>query len=407
MKILHITETLAPIGGVETYLIDLLPLLEDLGHKNVVVYREQPPSMPSISRLLTYHIPITNYPQNEREKIKGIIQTEQPSIIYIHTARDPGLIELANSLAPTTAYIHIFYPVCPGLGKLFRRRDQVCTRPFGLGCVPMIYLRRCASARHPRSVYRIMQFTRQYLNAYRSLPRVIVASNYMKALMEQNRLNEERVQTLPYFIPIPDDADVLPPDPENKNILFAGRLEYEKGIPYLLKAFKWMPEPCNLIIAGDGSLKQEYIRLARDLGISERVRFTGWLSGGNLRSAYQQCRVAVMPTIMPEPFGKVGVEAMANGRPVVAFNVGGISDWLRHGHNGFLVPPRDIGQLANRINQILENIELTAEMGQNGRDFVKQHYSVEVHLENLLDVFDSVIGSGTKEFESKHHYSHI
>ncbi|MGD2157645.1 MAG: glycosyltransferase family 4 protein [Anaerolineales bacterium] len=392
MKIFHITETLTPIGGVETYLIDLLPLLEERGHKNVVVYRKQTPRTPSINTLSTYHVPFTNYPENERAKIKGIIQTEKPSIIYLHTVSDPRVIELANSLAPTIGYIHIFYPVCPGLAKLHRIGDQICTRPFGLGCVPMIYLRRCASARHPRSVYRIMQSTRRYLDAYRALPCIIVASKYMKALMIQNGVDEKRVQILPYFVPIPDDSDIMFPDPGNKNVLFAGRLDYEKGSPFLLRAFKMMPDTYNMIIAGDGSLKQKYVQLVRDHGISERVQFTGWLSDGELQTAYQNCRVAVMPTIMPEPFGKVGVEAMANVRPVVAFDVGGISDWLKHDCNGFLVPPRDVGQLAIRIRQLVDDIELTMKFGRNGRNFAKQHYSAEVHLENLLDIFESTIG---------------
>lgn len=273
------------------------------------------------------------------------------------------------------------------------RNDHICTKPYGLGCVPQIYLRRCASARHPRSVYRIMKQTRRFLTAYNSLAKVIVASRYMKQLMIQNGLAGDRVEVLPLFVPIPDDSEIPAPhaEPEVPSIMYAGRLEYEKGVPYLLRALREIKSPCCLLIAGDGSLMPQYVKMAHDLGLSDRVRFTGWLADPDLQEAYRRCAVIVMPTIMPEPFGKVGLEAMANGRPVVAFDVGGIPDWLKDGHNGFLVPPRDIKQLAARIGQLLIDRELAAELGANGRRFVEENFTDDRHMERLMQIFQQTI----------------
>jgi len=364
MKILHIVNVYAPAGGIETYVIDLMSHLEAEGHKNVLIYRrEHPRTLPANGKPV-YHVPVTNEGEQDRKGIIDIVRDENPTVIYVH----------------------IFYPVCPGLGKLYRRTDQVCTRPYGLGCIPMIYLQRCASARHPVSVYNIMRGTKRYLEAYRSLPYVIVASEYMKDLMVQNGIEAERVKILPYFIPIPPQSEVSPPDDTCQDIMFAGRLDYEKGVPYLLEALRLIPPPHQLLIAGDGSLNQEYRQLADSMGVADRVQFLGWLSNDELKTAYQRCAVTVMPTIMPEPFGKVGVEAMANGRPVVAFDVGGIPDWLKDGYNGFLVPSRDVEQLADRLNQLLTDVDLAAKLGGNGRRYVEQNYSTKQHLDGLLSI---------------------
>jgi len=390
MKILHIVNVYAPAGGIETYVIDLISHLEAEGHENVLIYRrEHPRTLPANGKPV-YHVPVTNEGGQDRKNITNIIKDENPTVIYVHDAYDPILIKQVAQLAPAIGYVHIFYPVCPGLGKLYRRTDQVCTRPYGLGCIPMIYLQRCASARHPMNVYNIMHSTKQYLEAYHSLPYVIVASEYMKDLMIQNGIEAERVEILPYFIPIPPESEVSPPDATCQDVMFAGRLDYEKGVPYLLEALRLIPPPHQLLIAGDGSLSQEYRQLAENMGVADRVKFLGWLSNDELKAAYQRCAVTVMPTIMPEPFGKVGVEAMANGRPVVAFDVGGISDWLKDGYNGFLVPARDVKQLAAKINQLLTDIDLAAKLGSNGRKYVEQNYSTKQHLDGLLNILHSI-----------------
>jgi len=391
MKILHIVNVYAPAGGIETYVLDLLPLLEELGYENVLIYRQQHPRMPAINGKPIYHVPVSAGQEDNLRRIVNIIEDEEPAVVYLHDVYDPVLVRRVAQLVPAIGYIHIFYPVCPGLGKLYRRGDKICTRSYGLGCAFMIYGRRCASARHPRNVYHIMRDTKRYLEAYRSLPHIIVASNYMKELMIQNGIEAKRVEILPYFIPMPPGSELKALEPNARDIMFAGRLDYEKGVPYLLEAMKDIPGPHKLIVAGDGSLKDEYVQLAKEFGVADRVQFSGWLSASELKAAYQRCAVTVMPTIMPEPFGKVGVEAMANGRPVVAFDVGGIRDWLKDGYNGFLVPPRDIKQLAARLNQLLIDAELAVELGANGRKYVEQNYSTTQHLEELLRIFHGAV----------------
>jgi glycosyltransferase involved in cell wall biosynthesis len=394
MKILHINDYIAPIGGAETYLLDLMRILESHGHQNALIYQKEHPRTPALNGISIYRwAPEIVKPTEIRIQLLEILVREKPDIVYLHDLFEPELVTRIIQMVPTVGYMHIFFPVCPGLAKLFKRGDQVCDRPYGAGCIPMIYLRRCASARNPLSVLRIMRSTKEFLDAYRSLPKVIVASRYMRDLTVENGFSADRIEILPYFINMPDTGQLAEPEPDSDppGIFFAGRLEHVKGLPYLFKALHRMKNLSQLYIAGDGSLKSYYAQLARDMGLAHRVRFLGWLSDGQLDEYYRRCVVTVMPTLMPEPFGKVGVEAMANGRPVVAFDVGGMSDWLKDGHNGFLVPPRDVDQLASRLDQVLDNPSLAASLGTNGRLHVERNYSIARHIERLLVIFASAI----------------
>lgn len=396
MKILHMVNTYARAGGIETYVMDLLPLLEARGLENCLIFRADHPRTPSIEGQPIYHIPVSDNPIADQIRVREVIERERPSVAYLHDVYEPKLMEMVASLVPSVAYVHIFYPVCPGLGKLFHKGDEVCERAYGLGCIPNIYLRRCATARHPLSVYKIMRTTGQHIQAYRKLPKVLVGSTYINELMAQNGVLPQRLETIPLFIPIPDKKELIAPPvaEEPQGILFAGRLEYEKGVPYLLQAIKLLKNNHHLYIAGDGSRGEEYRQLANRLGVTEQVTFIEWLGHKELEHLYRQCAVTVMPTIMPEPFGKVGVEAMANGRPVVAFDVGGIPDWLKDGHNGFLVPPRDVATLAQRIDQILGDATLRETLGANGRQFVEANYTVDRHLDGLIRVLEETAQKG-------------
>ncbi|MGH7968376.1 MAG: glycosyltransferase, partial [Limisphaerales bacterium] len=86
-----------------------------------------------------------------------------------------------------------------------------------------------------------------------------------------------------------------------------------------------------------------------------------------LKRFYLEASVFVMSSLWPEPFGMAGPEAMHYGLPVVAFDAGGISEWLKDGENGFLVPWNNLGQFARRLELLLENKELARRLGKEAR----------------------------------------
>ena len=390
MQILHLTERFASAGGIETYVRNLLPLLETRGHTSTVVYRQAHPRDEAADGVNAIHLPRSESLNQDLVQYRRLVRQIQPDLIYIHDVYEPEIISMVSEMAPSVAYVHIFYPVCPGLGKLYHRGDEICRKPYGLGCVPQIYLRRCASARSPLSVYKIMRTTAHFLDAYRQLPSILVASTYMRDLLVQNGIEPDRLHIAPCFLP--DGLLTQQPHdlPESPSILFVGRLDYEKGIPYLLEAVSNLDTPHRLRIVGDGSLMSDYVELSEKLKIQDHVEFLGWLTGEDLTEAYRAASVVVMPSIMAEPFGIVGIEAMAHARPVVAFDVGGISDWLHSGVSGYLVPPLNVDEMAKRLNQLLADRSLSEQMGKQGREIAAEFYPSSKHIESLDKIFQGL-----------------
>lgn len=375
MRILHFNDHINPQGGVEQYLFSVCRLLDKAGHENVIAYVHD--------HAAAVATPCPIYQVRTIGHMQQVIGAVQPDLAYLHHATGAALITALSARLPTIGYVHGFAPVCPGLGKFFRRTETICTRPFSWACAPLHYVRRCSAARHPLTLRRIMRETALRREAFARLPHLLVASEYMRDLLQQNGFDSEKISILPPHFLTPPRPRWQPPI-EPHTILFAGRLEVEKGVPILLRALRALPPHIRLIIAGEGTQRTLYEQMTADMGLAARVQFTGWLSAASLAEMYQRCALLVMPSQFAEPFGKVGIEALAHGRPVVAFATGGIAGWLRHGHNGCLVSPGDEAGLAQAVAQLLSQPAILQEMGQTSQTQVWSHYRAETHLHTLL-----------------------
>jgi len=181
--------------------------------------------------------------------------------------------------------------------------------------------------------------------------------------------------------------------PENPVVLFVGRLEREKGIHLLLQAMtlvrKRAPD-VRLLIAGDGSYRSTLEELTDSLGIRGNVFFLGWLQADDLQSAYRNSWLVVLPSLVEEGLGMVLVESGLMGRPVIASDIGGIRDIVRHGENGFLVPPGDPMALADAIVTILKDRHLASRMGTAGSRLARDY--LEGRKEALKRVRQAIYG---------------
>jgi glycosyltransferase involved in cell wall biosynthesis len=170
-----------------------------------------------------------------------------------------------------------------------------------------------------------------------------------------------------------------------RRVVFAGRIVRTKGVGVLIRAARDVD--AEFVLCGDGRELGATQELARRLGVEERVRFTGWLDAGRLATELAEASVVVMPSVWPEPFGLVGIEAFAAGRPAVASATGGIGDWLTDGVSGLTVPPASTRALASALNELLEDPERQQRMGLAGKDMVAARFSRERHVAALLDLY--------------------
>ena len=169
-----------------------------------------------------------------------------------------------------------------------------------------------------------------------------------------------------------------------------------KGPMHLLKAMShvWESHPeTNLVFVGKGDLERGLKEEARRMGVSEKAIFLGWRD--DIPEIMQVLDVFVLPSLN-EGMGRVLVEAMAAGKPVVASGVGGILDLVKEGQNGFLAGPGDEKGLAIAIKKLLEDKEMREVMGKRGREMA-QDFSVEKMIEKIDILYESLLHSDLVE----------
>ncbi len=188
----------------------------------------------------------------------------------------------------------------------------------------------------------------------------------------------------------------LGPEPrdERRRILFVGRLIERKGLPYLIEAMDLLPPglPVRLDIVGAGDQRPLLERLVEDKGLAERVFFRGRIPYEELAELYAGCDVFVLPAIVDsrgdtEGLGVVLVEAMSYQKPVIATNVGGIPDIVRHNETGILVEQRDAQALARAIEAMLTDDRWARKLGQAGLAYVKEYFSWPRIVDQVMTLY--------------------
>jgi glycosyltransferase involved in cell wall biosynthesis len=181
--------------------------------------------------------------------------------------------------------------------------------------------------------------------------------------------------------------------PESGSLIgFIGWLVPNKGVIHLLNA---MPTVCRrvpqarLIIVGKGDSEARLKQRSIELGLQSNVVFCGWRN--DIHHIMPLMDVFVLPSLN-EGMGRVLVEAMAAGRPVVASNTGGIPDLIRHGDNGLLVPPGDESALAAAILKLIQNPAMAKEMGIRGKARCR-----EFGLSAMVEKIDRLYGELLEE----------
>ncbi len=186
----------------------------------------------------------------------------------------------------------------------------------------------------------------------------------------------------------------LPSD--KKIILFFGNIVAYKGPHILLKAFlkvKNKIKDVKLVFAGRGEMLEELEKLAVESGIKDDVIFTGYVDEGLKPFYYKSADIFCLPSItMAEAFGIVNLEAMACGIPVISTKLGGIPDVVHDKETGLLVKPEDVDALADAIITLVENEDIAAKMGSNGKKRV-QEYSWKKIAEKTEDIYNRLLES--------------
>ena len=210
---------------------------------------------------------------------------------------------------------------------------------------------------------------------------------------------------LGHFYPIPSDEAKLYVGlkPEDRMVLFVGRIERLKGVDTLIHAMcclqlKDISRPVHLaIIGGDPSASREEMtvemkrlqQLCDDLALGQTVVFLGKRDQDKLAYFYSAAEVLVMPSHY-ESFGMVALEAMACGTPVIASEVGGLAYLVRDGETGFTIPAEEPDTLCEKLTWLLTDGELHAKMSRQAAEYAKD-YAWENIAKQILEVYKELL----------------
>jgi glycosyltransferase involved in cell wall biosynthesis len=219
---------------------------------------------------------------------------------------------------------------------------------------------------------------------------VVVYGDHVKRYLITQGVDEHRVFVAPHAVVNEHySRHVLPAETaalraalkladDERIILYVGRLESLKGIDFLLKAFAAVRMPkITLLLVGQGKQVEELTTLAKDLGITEKVRFVGYIPPEDTVTLYSMSYALVLPSISTprfrEPWGLVVNEAMNQGLPVIATDAVGAAagGLLCNGYNGFVVPERDTARLTEALRKLLETPQLREKMGRAALESIK------------------------------------
>jgi glycosyltransferase involved in cell wall biosynthesis len=191
----------------------------------------------------------------------------------------------------------------------------------------------------------------------------------------------------------PDAAGATPGSaaPRPVRLFFHGRVVYQKGLDVLLEALNLVPrEPAwELHVAGDGPQRPELEARAKELGLSSRIFFRGWMRRPQLAAAMRETDVYAFPS-RDEGMPNAVLEAMASGLPVAATAIAGCEELVIPEKTGLMVPPDSPAELAEVLTRLIADPALRAAMGRAGRERVEREYSWESVARRYLDLCESL-----------------
>jgi len=380
----------AAVGGVETYLATLIQGLESRGStvSTLRFVRRGAEVPPASGRHYVLEGSSLRPAPGLKRALQVILEREQPDVVHLHSvfyALGPGLLRWLGARKPLAMTLHEVSPLCFWRTRVMSS-GRLCDRAVGAGCLTCGCYRPGGAAPLAQDLVRIA-FHGRHLEEYRRLPLLIVPSRYMAEQLAINAFESGRVRVVPLPSPFPPAA--APPDPGRNRILFVGRLTPGKGVRELIESLaRLRAENWEALLLGEGELLDETRRRIEAAGLAGRVRVEGPCTRERLAEHYRSASVVVFPSMAPESFGLVGLEAMAHARPVVAFAAGGVTEWLEHGRTGLAAPRGDVAGLAAHLDRLLEDAPLRRRLGENALAAARGRFALEPHLDRIVALYE-------------------
>jgi glycosyltransferase involved in cell wall biosynthesis len=310
MRILHVADRLTDRGGAYTWMLGVLEGLR-ADHEVRLAVGEDDGTVraPCQVSLLPGLEVRTESPVDLDDVVAGF----SPDAIHVHNLVNPAVLAWAARRADTLLTIQDHRFFCPTRGK-WTLAGEACRRPMMREV--------CAGCFDDPAYFReVHALTERRLASARRLP-VTVLSRYMREELVAAGVPPGRLYVVPPFIHGLDPGATASGPP---CVLFVGRLVEAKGVRDAVEAWRRSGVELPLVIAGTGPLRAELAARASRMGSGLEV--LGWVERDRLSGLYRRARALLLPSRWQEPFGLAGLEALAFGVPVAAWESGGVAEW--------------------------------------------------------------------------------
>lgn len=389
MRLLFVHERIGSLGGAEANVFVIAQELRTRGHVVALAHgrgtgQGEAPWRETFSGC---------FPLDGSAAASGVTLTRalahfRPDVVFLHKFSDPAVLDtLLSCDCPVVRMVHDHDLYCMRGYKYNVLTRCICLRAASLYCV---FPCGASLARHHGGGFPLRWVSyrakRREIELNKKFHRLIVASDYMKAELLRNGFAPGRIEI---HAPVPRAAPAsdTPTFSDRNLIVYAGQIIRGKGVDILLQSLALLTVPFECVILGEGSQRVECERLADTLGLRGRVHFPGFVPQAQIAAYYRDASLSVMSSLWPEPFGATGLEAMRCGLPVVAFDAGGISEWLLDGENGFLVPWKDRAAFAARVTALLNDKPLARRLGARGRQLANERFNFSAYIGGLENLF--------------------
>jgi glycosyltransferase involved in cell wall biosynthesis len=380
IKVIHIITRLDKGGSAENTYLTLKGMDKSRYEVSLVTGPVEDPSQDRRNQIEESGVQYIQIPQLRRNinlfhdftallRIYRFLKREKPDIVHTHTSKAGLLGRLAAKLAGVPSIIHtphghVFF----GYFGALKTRIFILLEKFASRITDKIV------ALTPREKADYLSYKVVEEDKLAVIPSGIELHKYQQVPQEErSKLRKE--------LGIPENSAVLGT---------AGRLVPVKGPEFLLQAVGHViseyPDT-YLVFAGDGPLRKSLEKNAVEMGLAKNIIFTGWRD--DMARVLSIFDIFCLPSLN-EGMGRVLLEAMALGKPIVASDVGGIPDLIIPGKNGFLVPPQHPEELAKQILFLIENREEREKLGRTGKEMVSA-FSDEIMMKKIAELYEKLV----------------
>ena len=306
-------------------------------------------------------------------RLVDLIRTENVSLVHARS-RAPAFAALWAARTTRTPFVATYHGVYKAQSSLKRWYNAVMTRG-DLVIANSDYTREHILAEHPVDPNKVL-----------TIPRGVDLDRFNPSWVTTDRIDALRASW------------GIEADDRRTRLLLAGRLTRIKGHLTIIEAARRMKaegrDDFLILFAGDDQGRtgygEELEKAVADAGLTEQIRIVGHCD--DMPAAYLLADIAILPTTVPESFGRAAVEPQAMGRPVIASNHGGTTETVADGVSGWLVPPGDAAAWAAAMVRAIDlGPGKRAEMGQAGMNRTRQLYRVDAMCAATLEAYERVL----------------